>query len=338
MKRLLSILLATCCLVVVFSCSDSSPLAGGTGTGTDNTVAAKTLSLSIDSAMDSLQGSSKAPVPLLVRLDSSNFKFEGVREDGSDLKPARADGRPVPFFLRDWSKVARRASLWIRLDSFRRGAPERLTLSWGDSNAVASSDPAGTWRGIADSVRLRRASLLVADFESGTGDVPLPCRCNTFYAGEKDAGALLLPLTRTKIDSAIEPAGGGRAGKALHVVYSATGANYGLVGTRLGSGPNRFAGLDSLVLWLRGKGMIKVALENSLDTASGAKAWLNILPDSTWRRYAIKPTDFNAPTAAARGWNAIKDSVTTLSFFFYEGGEMWIDDIRLHGLTTSDIP
>ena len=83
---------------------------------------------------------------------------------------------------------------------------------------------------------------------------------------------------------------------------------------------------------------LKVALENGLDTAGGAKAWLSIQPDSTWRRYAIKPTDFNSPTASARGWNAIKDSVNTLSFFFYEGGEMWIDDIRLHGLTSSDIP
>lgn len=337
MKRLLSILLATCGLVVAFSCSDPSPLAGGTGTGTDNTVA-RTLSISIDSAMDSLQGSSNAPVPLLVRLDSSNFKFDGVREDGSDLKPSFADGRPVPFFLRDWSKAARRASLWVRLDSFRRGTTERLKLSWGDSDAVATSDPVGTWRGIADSVRLRRASLLVTDFESGTGDVPLPCRCNTFYAGEKEAGALLLPLTHTKLDSAIEPAGGGRAGKALHVVYSATGANYGLIGTRLGKGLNRFGGLDSLVLWLRGTGTVKVALENGLDTVGGAKAWINILPDSSWRRYAIKPTDFNAPTASARGWNAIKDSVNTLSFFFHEGGEMWIDDIRLHGLTGSDIP
>lgn len=337
MKRLARILLGASCLQLAVSCADPSPLAGGTGTGTDNTVAARTLSISVDSAMDLLQGSSSAPLPLLVRLDSSNFAFEGVRDDGSDLKTSRADGRPVPFVLRDWSKAARQASLWVRLDSFRRGMGERIVLSWGDSDVVATSDPVGTWRGIADTVQLRRASVLVQDFESGTGDVPLPCRCNTFYAGEKEAGALLLPLTHTKMDSAIEPAGAGRAGKALHVIYNATGSNYGLVGTRLGTGLHRFGGLDSLVLWLRGKGTLKVALENGLDTVGGAKTWINIQPDSTWRRYAIRPTDFNAPTASARGWNAIKDSVNTLSFFFYEGGEVWIDDVRFHGMTHSDI-
>lgn len=331
-------LLCAASLLVIGSCAEPRSLAGGTGTGTDNTVTARLVSLSIDSTMETTQGSTATPVPLLLRLDSSNFRFEDARDDGADLLVTRADGRPLPTILRDWDKRARRASLWVRLDSFRRGTREHLTLSWGHPDRVVASNPAGTWSGIPDSIRFARATVLVSDFESGTGAVSLPCRCNSFYSGETVDGALLLPVPHARIDSAIGPAGAGRPGKALHVVYSSTGLNYGLVGTRLGRGPNRFAGLDSLVLWLRGTGSLRVALENSLDTTVGSKAWVTIRPDTNWRRIAIRPSDFNAPTAAARGWRAIEDSVNTLSFFFHDGGEMWIDDIRLHGLTASDIP
>lgn len=332
------VLLAGAVLLVAGSCADSRTLAGGTGTGTDNVVTARSLSLSVDSSMEALQGSTSSPVPLLLRLDSTNFRFEDARDDGADLQPTRSDGRPLPFTLRDWDKAAKRASLWIRLDSFRRGSGDRLTLSWGHPDRIVPSDPTGTWRGIPDSLRSARATMSVTDFESGTGALQLPCKCNSFYSGETVTGALILPLPHTRIDSAIASAGAGRGGKALHVVYASTGLNYALIGTRLGRGPNRFAGLDSLELWLRGTGTVRIALENSLDTASGSKAWITIHPDTAWRRLAIRPSDFNAPTASARGWEAIKDSVNTLSFFFHDGGEMWIDDIRLHGLTASDIP
>lgn len=331
-------LLGAVSLLVVGSCADPRSMAGGTGTGTDNTVTARAVSLSLDSAMDPVQSSTSSPVPLLVRLDSSNFRFEDARDDGADLQISRPDGRPLPLVLRDWDKLSRCASLWVRLDSFRRGRGERLTLSWGHPDRVVASDPSGTWRGIPDSVRTARATVLVTDFESGTGAVQLPCRCNSFYSGETVTGALIQPLPHIRIDSAITSAGAGRSGKALHVVYTSSGLNYALIGTRLGRGPNRFAGLDSLVLWLRGTGSLRVALENSLDTTIGSKAWVTIRPDTNWRRIAIRPSDFNAPTASARGWGAIEDSVNTLSFFFHDGGEMWIDDIRFHGLTATDIP
>jgi len=125
---------------------------------------------------------------------------------------------------------------------------------------------------------------------------------------------------------------------ALHVVFGATGTDFALIGTGLGHGPNRFAGLDSITLRARGKGAIRVAFENNTDTTANSKAWAFIHPDSTWREFSVRPSDFEAPTTAARGWKAIRDSVTTLTLFLNDGGELWIDDIRLHGLTESDIP
>lgn len=334
-----SIPLATAILCILgVACSDTSNVAGGTGTGTDNTVAARRLSIPLDSAMDALQGSASSPVPLLLRFDTNSFVFDSARDDGADLQPTLADGRPLPFVLRDWSKDARQASLWIRLDSFRRGAGDHIVLTWGRPDAVPTVDPTAVWLGIPESLRLARASILVSDFESGTGETSLPCRCNAFYTGEKDSGALVSPRPHAPIDSSIGPAGGGRDGKALHVVYSATGQNYALVGTRLGRGTNRLAGLDSITLWIRGTGAVLVALENRTDTTDQSKAWKSLKPDSLWRRFSIRPSEFDQPAPYARGWEAVKDSVNALSLFLHGGGEMWIDDIRLHGLAPSEIP
>lgn len=281
--------------------------------------------------------SRSAPTPLLLRLDSSNFDFDAARADGADLRVSRFDGSPLSFTLRDWSVQARRASLWVRLDSFRRGADERIVLSWGDKDAPSASDPAATWADVPDSLRLATASVLVADFESGTGALSLPCECNRFYTGG-DSGVLSLPRQGADIDSAIEAAGKGRDGKALHVVFAANGTRYGLIGSRLGHGVHRFGALDSITIWARGTGAIRVTLENSLDTTADSKAWAFIHPDSIWRQFSIRPSDFEAPASAVRGWQAIKDSVNTLSLFVNDGGDLWIDDIRFLGLTESDIP
>lgn len=332
---------ALACAVAIFlgtACSDAPEIAGGTGTGTDNAVAARSLSLSLDSAMERAQGSSPTPVPLLLRFEDGAPLLDSVRADGADLRVFRADGQPLPFAVREWNRAARHASLWVRLGSFRRGSGERIVLRWGGSDTLSLSDPEKVWSGIPDSVRLARASLLVSDFESGTGEVSLPCRCNSFYSGQRDSGVLTSPTPHIKVDSAVRSAGAGRAGKALRVVYSASGESYALIGTRLGRGTNRFAGLDSVSLWMRGSGTVRVALENSTDTTSLSKAWIVLNPDTSWRRFAFRPADFKAPSASARGWQAIKDSVNTLSFFYYEGGEVWIDDVRFHGLAPSDIP
>lgn len=337
--KILNAMACALALSLGMGCSDAPEVAGGTGTGTDNVLAARRLSLSVDSAMDQAQGCSSTPVPLFLRFEGGMFLLDSARADGADLRAFRLDGRPLPFAVREWNRAARRASMWVRLDSFRRGSGDHIALGWGGEDTLPLSDPAAVWSGIPDSVRLARASLLVSDFESGTGKTLLPCGCNSFYAGEKDTGVLISPASHSKIDSAIQPAGAGRAGKALRVIYSASGeTSYALIGTRLGHGTNRFAGLDSISLWIRGKGTVRVALENSTDTTNLSKAWIVLKPDSTWRRFAFRPDDFNSPSSAARGWQAIKDSVNTLSFFYYDGGEIWIDDIRLHGLVPSDIP
>lgn len=320
------------------SCGESPTTAGGSGTGTDNTVWTAARVVSLDSAFDSSVAGSPAPLPLLLRLDSTNFDFSRARADGADLAVFLPDSTPLPFVLRDWSRAARRASLWVRIDGFVRGSGQALVLRWGRPLPASSWTSQQVWSGITDSVRLSQATVPVADFDSGTGMLSLPCRCNAFWAGASDSAILVSPPEATTIDPGIEPAGAERAGQALHVVYAATQPEYVLIGARLGRGHHRFAGLDSVTFWMRGSGLLRLALENGDDPSGLSKAWTTIRPDTSWQRISIRPSDFDEPGEWTRGWSAVRDSINTITFFATDGGDLWIDDVRFHGLSPSEIP
>jgi hypothetical protein len=60
---------------------------------------------------------------------------------------------------------------------------------------------------------------------------------------------------------------------------------------------------------------------------------------SEWTRYSIRTSDFNKPTSSYpnQGWPLVKDSVNTFSIFVANSGDIWLDDIRFHGVTKADL-
>ncbi|MDB5048516.1 MAG: hypothetical protein JWO30_1587 [Fibrobacteres bacterium] len=89
--------------------------------------------------------------PLLVRLDTSNFNF-GL-SNGKDLRFAGPDGRHLAYETESWDADARRAEIWVRLDTLKATTPATsLTLYWGrpdapdfSSGASVFSSFAGVW-------------------------------------------------------------------------------------------------------------------------------------------------------------------------------------------------
>lgn len=71
--------------------------------------------------------------PLLVRLDSSTFDFSQVESDGSDLRFTAADGKPLYHQIDAWDAAAKRAAVWVRLDSLRGDAIRTIRMLWGNS-------------------------------------------------------------------------------------------------------------------------------------------------------------------------------------------------------------
>ncbi|HXP91703.1 MAG TPA: DUF2341 domain-containing protein [Fibrobacteria bacterium] len=311
-------------------------VSGGNGTSTDNVVTARMVS--VDSIAWDLPGGDSGPYPLLVSLDSANIDFSNSFSDGSDLRVQRLDSTALPFQIREWSAATRHASLWVRLDSFHRGSAQRILLRTGKDSTINRSDPVATWAGVSDSDRLVVASVLLADFENGSSLVPLPCACNNWYASGSSGATLTLPAPGAAFSTAIQAAGDGRTGKALHLSFTAKSPEWVLAGTNLGIGYHRFGGLDSITFWARGKGTMHISLENRRDTSGHMKAWAGFAMDTAWTRYAIKPSQFDAP-GSTFGWRpGVSDSVTTFSVFGQDGTDLWIDDIRFNGLSPSEIP
>jgi hypothetical protein len=324
---------ASACLLLA-ACDER--VAGGNGTSTDNVVTARVLS--VDSMALGLPLDGRGPYPLLVTLDSQNFDFSHSFPDGSDLRIQRMDSTPLPFQIREWDSASGHASLWVRLDSLRFGTGQRIRLRANKDSTTNRSDPAGTWSGVSDSVRRDVASVLLADFENGSSLVPLPCACNNWYASASSGAALTLPAKGAAFATAIQAAGDGRTGHALHLSFTAKSPEWVLAGTNLGFGYHRFGGLDSVTFWAKGVGTMHISLENRRDTSGHMKAWAGFVMDTGWTRYAIKPSQFEAP-GSTFGWRpGVSDSVTTFSVFGQDGTDLWIDDIRFNGISPSEIP
>ena len=68
------------------------------------------------------------------------------------------------------------------------------------------------------------------------------------------------------------------------------------------------------------------------DTIDLNKAWARVKLGATWKRYVVKPSDFDAPDSLNKGWDVVRNTVTTFTIFGVEGSRFWVDDIRLHGV------
>lgn len=108
-----------------------------------------------------------------------------------------------------------------------------------------------------------------------------------------------------------------------------------LVGTRMSETRN-FAAVDSIEFYAKGKGQVRIALENWESYTKGAKAasaWL--LLSSEWQRYVLKPSDLCVNSAemwaCGDAWNSVKNQVKQIHIFPNGGSEIYIDDVKLYG-------
>lgn len=325
MKRaILGSLWALAGLVLVPGCADR--VAGGT-TETDNMLAARVFS--VDSLLEGWNRPTEGPTIAVLRLDSTHLDFGRTSPSGVDLRVEALDSTPLPFRIVYWDREAALGRIQVRLEEGWQRPGSRIRLRWGLRDSVRS-DSAAVWRGISEPRRLDLNSVLVSDFEQGSllSLLPHPGLWITNSGGT------------AKVSSpSVGAAGAGRGGQSLVVSFEApilTG--WALTSVPLGPAAYNFRSLDSIEFWARGKNAI---LTVAFDRHGGAdqKAWTRVDPDSTWRRFAIRPADLDSATnnGGNVGWLGVRDSVTHLSFFVAQGTEIRLDDIRLHGIDRGDL-
>lgn len=312
---------------------------GGTSTETENAVVAR--AFLVDSILPNADLPAHEPVVATLRLDSTRFDFSASRADGQDLEVARMDGKAVPFEISFWDPANSRGRLRVRIDTSLRGPDSRLQVLSGLSAAQRSSSTA-VWQGIPWARRLAWNSALVDDFESGNLlNNRLPVSSFWFLGGSLTA-------------SGLAPANSGRTGTSLRLVCSPgqCGPDRALLAaTMMANSPRSFRSLDSIEFWTRGSGSVWIALESldsvqmgrlqrgRLDSLQPRRCWTSKTLDTTWRRWSIKPSEFDAADGLSGnvGWSALQDSINYLTVLLQNGSELWIDDIRLHGIELDDL-
>lgn len=331
----MKVLLAGATIAFLLAGCGDDRSAGNNGTSTDNVVMAR---FSVDSIALNLIQPDAGAYPLLVRLDSSDLDHSKTLFGGADLRLSFDNGVSVPFAVREWDRSQRQGSLWARIPRDQLGRHRILQVSYGDEVYRNLSNPTATWSGVSQNLRSRLTSVVLADFEQDTLRALLPCNCNNWYADVSAGSTLLRPAAGKPIESAIVADPTGRRTWVLHIAYSSVPNNWALAGTRLGTRFHRMGMLDSITLRARGKGVLRVALEDGRDSLGFAKAWAPVQLDSAWKRVVIKPSDFDPPDQWNTGWLSVKDRINTFTVFGQQGTDFWVDDIVFHGLGPQDLP
>jgi hypothetical protein len=314
-------------LLAWVGCSDERFV--GNSVETENSVAAR--ELSVDSLMEGRWPPYLGTMVVPVRLDRSNFDFGKADSRGSGIGFEQMDGRALPFELVAWDSAAKLGRLQVRLEMNLFGGGQRIRLLSGLGRDAMGSDSLATWAWIPQNIKDLWTSVLLDDFEDG------------------DSTTLLVPRTRWRWGAigtgfvagpVIDAAGSGRRGKALRASYSAPNGSYVVMAASLGTAPRSLRTMDSLVFWMRGSGKVHVAFEH-LKSGVGPKSWIQKTLDTAWTRVCVRPKDLEPAGAPGNaytvyGWNTVRDSVTDLSFIVQEGGEVHLDDIRIHGVDRDD--
>ncbi|WP_407352048.1 DUF2341 domain-containing protein [Luteimonas sp. R10] len=96
--------------------------------------------ISLDAGAAGL-GADVGRAPVLVRLHSGNFAFDGVAADGKDLRFVGADGRTVlNHQIEQFDPGLGIALIWVDVPSIRTGVPQTIWMYYGNENAPAGGN------------------------------------------------------------------------------------------------------------------------------------------------------------------------------------------------------
>ena len=79
--------------------------------------------------------------PLLIRLTKDNFNFTEARLHGEDIRFRKSDDTPMHYDIEHWDAENKSAQIWVKIDTvYGADSTQSLTMYWGNSNAVDSSN------------------------------------------------------------------------------------------------------------------------------------------------------------------------------------------------------
>lgn len=85
-------------------------------------------------------------VPLLVRLHSGNFQFDGVADNGADLRFVAADDKtPLNYHIEQYDAMLGVALIWVDIPQMPAGTTQSIWMYYGNKKAPDGGKPAETF-------------------------------------------------------------------------------------------------------------------------------------------------------------------------------------------------
>ncbi|WP_339385845.1 DUF2341 domain-containing protein [Burkholderia sp. Ac-20379] len=82
-------------------------------------------------------------VPLLIRLHSGNFQFDGLADNGADIRFVAADDKtPLNYQIEQYDPVLGVALIWVDVPKMPAGSAESIWMYYGNKKAPDGSKPA----------------------------------------------------------------------------------------------------------------------------------------------------------------------------------------------------
>lgn len=118
-------------------------------------------------------------VPLLIRLHSGNFQFDGLADNGADIRFVSSDDKtPLNYHIDQYDAVLGVALIWVDVPKMPAGSTESIWMYYGNKNAPDAGKPAETFD--AD-------TTLVYHFNGASGTPPKDA---TAYANNAQAATV----------------------------------------------------------------------------------------------------------------------------------------------------
>ncbi|HLV31939.1 MAG TPA: DUF2341 domain-containing protein, partial [Chitinispirillaceae bacterium] len=79
--------------------------------------------------------------PVLIRLETQNFKFSQAKNDGTDIRFVTSGGRLLAYEIERWDSESERAEIWVKVDTiFGNNGSQAITMYWGNPDASDKSN------------------------------------------------------------------------------------------------------------------------------------------------------------------------------------------------------
>ena len=84
--------------------------------------------------------------PVLVRLNSANFRFDKAKNGGSDIRFTKSNNTPLAYEIARWDSAGSLAEVWVLIDTvYGNDSTHYVLMRWGNSLASSLSDAAAVF-------------------------------------------------------------------------------------------------------------------------------------------------------------------------------------------------